>query len=72
MIRRIKPCHAAVIIDARRPLGLFYVREGGTYIGIDNSTGHAWTEKFVSLRQCKSWLRNPSMEAPLLEMDEAS
>lgn len=72
MIRKIKPCHAAVIIDARRPLGLFYVHDGDVFVGVDNSTGHAWTEEFACLHQCKAWLRNPSMKAPLMELEDAS
>lgn len=71
MIQKINPFQARVMIDTRRPLGLFYVRQDGIYIGIDNSTGHAWTEEFASLYQCKEWLRNPSMSAPSMEWEEA-
>ena len=53
MIKKLKPIHASVVIEMRRPLGLFYVYENGVYIGIGNSTGHAWVEEFASLRQCK-------------------
>lgn len=66
-IKKIKPPCAEVIINARQPLGLYYLMEEKTYIGIDNSTGHAWTEGFNSLEQCKKWLRNPSMLAPYME-----
>lgn len=38
------------------PLGKFYVRLGKTYVGIDNGSGHAWTETFDSLKTCKKWL----------------
>ena len=40
------------------PTGRFYYREkDGTYVGIDNSTGDAWTEEFTSKRKCIRWLR---------------
>jgi hypothetical protein len=67
MIRKIKPFYATVIINTRRPLGLFYHLNRGTYVGIDNSKGHAWTEEFPNLRQCKKWLRDPAMLAPSME-----
>ena len=38
------------------PLGYFYTKEGDTFVGIDNSTGDAWTEEFHSLRECTDWL----------------
>ena len=60
-IMKIKPSYAERIIDTRKPLGLFYLLDNGIYIGIDNSTGDAWTEEFTSLYQCKKWLRNPSI-----------
>lgn len=67
MIKKLKPFHAGVVIETRQPIGLFYVHENGVYIGIDNSAGHAWVEEFSSLRQCKEWLRNPSMPSPSME-----
>lgn len=39
------------------PLGLFYLKEGAQYIGIDNSSGNAWTEEFSDLAACLMWLR---------------
>lgn len=60
-ITEIRQEQADAIIDTRDPLGLFYLNSGGHYIGIDNSTGDAWTEEFSSLRQCKNWLRNPTI-----------
>ena len=54
------------IIDTRSPLGLYYVLEAGTYIGIDNSNGQAWTEEFPNLRKCKRWLRDPNIEAEVI------
>lgn len=38
------------------PRGLFFLRDGDKVIGIDNSTGHAWTEEFDSVDKCKRWL----------------
>jgi len=53
------------IIQTREPHGLFYAKEGRRlYVGVDNSTGDAWTEDFRSLRHCKRWLRDPEMEPP--------
>ncbi|MBS6355418.1 hypothetical protein [Oscillibacter sp.] len=40
------------------PLGLFYQQEdGGAWVGIDNSTGHAWTEEFETQAECLEWLK---------------
>ena len=30
---------------------------GGTWTGIDNSTGHAWTEEFGTKAECLEWLK---------------
>ena len=62
-IQKISYTQAERIIDTRCPLGLFYVLKAGTYIGIDNSNGQAWTEDFPSFRKCKRWLSNPNIEA---------
>ena len=71
MIKKLKLFQAEAVIETRRPTGLFYVHEDGVYVGIDNSTGHAWVEEFSSLRECKEWLRNPSMAYPYAELEEA-
>lgn len=48
---------AIKIIDSRKPMGVFYTKvANGTYMGIDNSTGDAWTEDFESLEDCLKWL----------------
>lgn len=39
------------------PLGLFYLEEQGKFVGIDNSTGDAWTEEFPDEASCLRWLR---------------
>ena len=67
MIKKVTPSEGDCIIYSRRPFGLFYLIYNGIYVGIDNSTGHAFTEEFMNLRQCKRWLLNPSVQAPTLE-----
>jgi len=61
VIRKITPEQADSIIETRKPLGLFYVRKSGGYVGIDNSNGQAWTEEFRNLQKCKRWLSNPAI-----------
>lgn len=63
-IKEITSDQASVVIDTRKPFGLFYLLDDDIYIGIDNSTGDAWMEEFSNLRQCKEWLRNPALVAP--------
>lgn len=51
------------------PLGLFLVGEaGGTWTGIDNSTGNAWTEEFGTQAECLKWLKG---ENAVFTLDEA-
>ena len=45
------------------PRGLFFLREGSKVIGIDNSTGYAWTEEVDSVDQCKRWLMGEMLES---------
>ena len=59
-INKIKPTKGKSIIEKRKPHGLYYLYVDGIYIGIDNSTGHTWTEEFQDLKQCKNWLRDSS------------
>ena len=47
---------ANAIIEHRGPRGLFVLETGVEYIGIDNSTGDAWTEEFPDLTECMMWL----------------
>lgn len=47
---------AEAIIFNRLPLGIFYLREGNKYVGIDNQSGDAWTEEFETESACKKWL----------------
>ena len=56
-IKRITPAQAAEIIECGEPRGLFFCKETESrYIGIDNTTGEAWTEEFRTFAECKSWL----------------
>lgn len=38
------------------PLGLFYLKEGYKFVGIDNNDGNAWTEEFPDKESCLRWL----------------
>lgn len=57
VIKQVTPEEAENIINTRAPLGLFYLIEDGVYVGIDNSTGDAWTEEFATKKDCLTWLR---------------
>lgn len=57
MIIQVTPLAAAVIIESREPRGKFWtIDESEKIIGIDNSTGEAWTEEFDAPEECLSWL----------------
>lgn len=43
------------------PCGLFYIREGEKFIGIDNTTREAWTEEFEDFDSCLAWLYRKRM-----------
>lgn len=45
------------IIDERKPRGMFFLKEGEGYTGIDNLTGDAWTEEFATRAECIKWLK---------------
>lgn len=58
-MKQIPLSEAKKIIDTREPKGVFYTLEtleNGTYIGIDNRTGDAFTEEFKTLEKLKEWL----------------
>lgn len=55
--REISKKAAYRVIDTRKPLGLFFLKEGTGYTGIDNRTGEAWTEEFTAKDDCLSWLK---------------
>lgn len=56
-IHRIRLKQVLNVIDYRTPLGLFLMKEGHTWVAVDNSTGDAWTEDFARKRQAIRWLR---------------
>ena len=56
-ITRISSEAAFKIIEERKPLGLFFRKEGDRFIGIDNSWGDAWVEEFGNLSRCVAWLQ---------------
>jgi DNA uptake protein ComE-like DNA-binding protein len=61
-IKKVTPAEASAIIESREPKGMFYCIEQHNgkqvYVGIDNSTGDAWTEDKKSLAACKRWLKD--------------
>ena len=60
-IKKITQKKSNEIISGREPLGLFYHKgSNGHFIGIDNSTGDAWTVEFHSLQACIVWLKGES------------
>lgn len=56
MIQQVTQSEADEIIRTYEPHGQFYLLDGDTYVGIDNLTGHAWTEEFNTFEECKAWL----------------
>lgn len=61
--------------------GLYYCVDGDVVVGVDNSTGEAWTEEFDHIVKWKAWLKRydldieqpqifiESTEAPVLDSD---
>jgi hypothetical protein len=56
-ITKLTKEQASEVIETRTPTGLFYTKENGLFIGIDNSSGDAWTEEFKTKESCFKWLR---------------
>lgn len=56
-IQKVSNEFSAEIIEKRKPEGLFWTEEDGKYVGIDNSTGDAFTEDFDTKERCFAWLR---------------
>ena len=54
--RCISQKEAEDIINTREPRGLFLLDTGIEVVGIDNETGHAWTEEFPGRMECMEWL----------------
>lgn len=62
---------ASEIITRCQPLGRFYCYEENLWIGIDNSTGLAWTEEFPSYLACEAWLQGErALDADLVEEED--
>jgi len=55
--KEISQEEALSLIETREPQGLFYLRDGKVYVGIDNRTHDAWTEEFPAKGQCLRWLQ---------------
>lgn len=53
---------ASHIIDKRVPEGLFYLKSGNFYVGIDNYGKAALTEDFLTKRKCIQWLKGKTLE----------
>ena len=63
-IKKVTPEEMERIIETRQPRGWYYRKAGRRrYVGVDNSTGDAWTEEFRSRRKCLRWLRDPNLDA---------
>ncbi len=58
--KEISKVEAYAIIETRKPRGLFYLKEGNGYTGIDNMTGEAWVEDFPTMLDCLNWLTDRS------------
>jgi hypothetical protein len=56
-ITKLTKEQASEVIETRAPTGLFYTNDNGLFIGIDNSSGDAWTEEFKTKESCFKWLR---------------
>lgn len=50
------------IIKNRTPLGIFYFKNGNTFVGIDNSGGESFVEEFKYLSICLAWLNYEIVE----------
>ena len=56
-LEKVTDDEATEIIETRERRGFFYTQnDNGTYTGIDNSNGEAWTEDFKTFEECKLWL----------------
>lgn len=60
--REISREDANTIIESRHPYGLFFLKDGSVYVGIDNRDGDAWTEEFPTKRKCLEWLTDAAYE----------
>ena len=56
-IRKVCQEFAWNVVEEKAPAGKFWHKDGDWFIGIDNSNGQAWVEKFASKEECFAWLR---------------
>lgn len=73
-IREVSPAEVEKIIDTKQPLGKFYTKEDVlgeeiVYVGIDNSTGEAWTEVFRTKEEYITWLNEEEPKEELNKED---
>ena len=66
-IREVSQLEANIIIADRRPYGKFWNEEMSitgqmAYIGIDNTTGDAWTEEFEDREKMLDWLNGSELD----------
>lgn len=54
--KEITAIQAAAVFETRRPLGKFYFKQNGKFIGIDNTKGDAESGVFGTLGACERWL----------------
>ncbi|WP_373845017.1 hypothetical protein [Clostridium sp.] len=63
MIEIIGSEKADKVIDTRRPYGSFLrIQKDGTFTGIDNTCGEAFTEDFKDLKNCMAYLNGADLE----------
>lgn len=55
--KEITGVESANIIVDHEPRGLFWQKDGDIYVGINNTTGDAWTADFNTLDECLAWLK---------------
>lgn len=63
MIKIITVEQTHKIIDTGRPYGSFLrIQKDGTFTGIDNTGGEAFTEDFKDLKNCLAYLNGADLE----------
>lgn len=55
-IKEVSKEEISKIIDTREPKGLFWHKDKNLYVGVDNTTGEAWTEEFKEFKDCENFL----------------
>lgn len=55
-IQKVDKKTALKIIEERKPLGLFYSVEGGTFVAISNEDGNVWCHDFGTYQACEDYL----------------